>query len=92
MNIAAKIQTTKQYKFPNQTDIIFTDPELIISPKVRNVDPETMTIEVDIFIEMEGSAKGRFWIDINPVPVQNLNYDGGELVDRILERLDDFKI
>lgn len=80
------------YKFKNHPDVTFTNPDLIISPKVRNVDPETMTIDVDIFIEMEGSAKGRYWIDINPVPVNNLNYDGSELIQRINERLKDFEV
>jgi hypothetical protein len=81
-----------QYKFPNQSDVTFENPTLDISQVVRNVNPIDMTIGVDIYIPMEGSANGRFWVDINPVPVQNLNYDGGELVDRILERLEDFKI
>jgi hypothetical protein len=86
------MQITGQYKFPNQSDVTFENPTLDISQVVRNVNPIDMTIDVDIYIPMEGSANGRFWVDINPVPVQNLNYDGGELVDRILERLEDFKI
>lgn len=80
------------YKFPNHTDITFEDPTLEITPIVRNVNPETMTIDVDVFIPMEGSATGKFWIDINPVPVKNLDYNSSELVSRITERLEDFKI
>ena len=83
-----------EYKFPNQGDTIFKDPEITIDPIVRNVDPLTMTIHVDIYIPMEGSAKGRYYIDINPVPVNDLNYDVNkpqELIDRIVDRSKYFK-
>jgi hypothetical protein len=80
------------YKFPNQTDITFTDPTIEISPIVRSVNPEGMTINVEVYIPMEGSAKGKFYVDINPVPVVNLDYNEGELVTRILTRFEDFKI
>jgi len=84
-----------EYKFPNQGDTIFKDPEIIIDPIIRNSDPDKMTIHVDVYVPMEGSAQGRFYIDINPVPVNNLNYDTSkpqELIDRIVDRSKDFLI
>jgi hypothetical protein len=86
------MQILGTYQFPNQTDITFTDPTIEIIPIVNQVNPEAMTINVSVFIPMEGSANGKFYVDINPVPVVNLDYNGGELVTRILERLEDFKI
>jgi hypothetical protein len=86
------MQITGQYKFPNHSDVTFENPTIEIGQSVRIENPDDLEIFVDIYIPMEGSANGRFWVDINPVPVKNLNYDGGELVDRILERLEDFKI
>lgn len=86
------MQIIGTYKFPNQTDIEFTDPTIEIIPIVNQVNPESMTISVEVYIPMEGSAKGKWYIDINPVPVLNLDYNGGELVTRILDRLEDFKI
>ena len=80
------------YQFPNQTDTTFTDPDVEISPIVNKVDPEGMTINVNTYIPMEGSAKGKFFVDINPVPVKNLDYNAEQLIDRIVTRMEDFKI
>ena len=80
------------YRFPNQTDIEFVDPTIEISPIVNNVNPIDMTIDVETFIAMEGSAKGKFFVNINPVPVDNLDYNAGQLVERITTRLEDFKV
>jgi hypothetical protein len=86
------INTEGKYKFPNFKDLEFTDPTITVDNKVMEVNPETMTIHVNAYIERDGGdIKGRYYIDINPVPVQNLNYDGGELLQRIIERLNDFK-
>lgn len=80
------------YKFNNFPELEFTDPTITVDNKVKEIDPENMTIHVDAYIERTGDIKGRYYIDINPVPVSNLNYDGGELIQRVTERLADFKI
>jgi hypothetical protein len=80
------------YKFRNW-DLEFTDFDVEINPIVSNVNPIDKTIDVQIIIKVDNeNVKGTFAPDINPVPVENLNYDEGTLVQRIIDRLNDFKI
>jgi hypothetical protein len=72
--------------------ITFTDINVDINPIVSQINPEDMTINVDLTFTVEGGLSGSFAPDINPVPVNDLNYDGGQLVIRVLERLEDFKV
>lgn len=86
------IKLTGDYIFPNHENLTFKDPTIIVDNKVKQVDPNTMTIEVNAYIERTGSISGRYYLEINPVPVLNLNYDSGELLQRVEDRLADFKI
>ena len=83
------------FKFPEQwEDVEFVNPVLEIHPIIKNANPFTMTIDVDIKFMVEG-VTGGFSPDINPVPVNDLNYDTSkpqELVNRVLTRLNDFKV
>lgn len=84
------------YIFPNYKNIEFVDPkinikEVVIPQRVIN-DPDVKEIDVKCFIVANKQLKGTFYIDVNPVKVVNLNYDGGELIQRVTERLKDFKI
>jgi hypothetical protein len=86
------MKLTDTYKFPEQyPNAEFVNPTLDVLPIVERVDPINMTIHVQIRFEVDG-VNGNFAPNINPVPVNNLDYNGTELVDRILERLEDFKI
>ena len=87
------MQIIGTYQFPKQTDIIFTDPFIDIRPSVQVKDPEDLQIFVEVYIPLVGNVSGPArYIDINPVPVENLDYNQGELVARILTRLEDFKV
>jgi len=81
------------YKFPNFETLEFDNPQVSVENKVFEVDPEAMTIHVRVFIDSaDNFVRGRFYIDINPVKVNNLDYNSGELIERVKERLNDFKI
>ena len=74
------------YKFPQfKTEII--DPDIVINPIVNKVDPDSMTIEVDI--EMT-TASAYFGIALDGVSVNNLNYDADELRARVLTNLEQY--
>jgi len=60
------------YIFPNFPDLEFTDPTITVDPVVSNLDPENMTVDVNVFIERTGDIKGRYGLDINPVKVNDL--------------------
>lgn len=89
-----KIQTDKNYSFPNQWDAVFKSPEIIIDPVVKEVNPATKTINVLLTIELRTKEIDKdYHPDINPVPVNNLSYDDPQtLVDRINDRLKDFEV
>lgn len=87
-----EIQTDKNYQFPNIDGFTFESPLIEVSPIVDNVDPDSLTISVRIYIAAEGSVNGKYAPNINPVAVQDLNYDAAELVQRIEARLVDFEV
>lgn len=85
------------YTFAKQwPGVEFVKPEMIINPIIQFGDPLTMTIGVDLtFVIKNEQMTGNFKPDINPVPVNDLNYDPSkpeELIDRVLTRLNDFKV
>jgi hypothetical protein len=87
------IKLEGKYKFPNFKTLEFYNPQVSVENKVLEVNPETMTINVSTWVEIaDNFVRGRFYVDINPVPVKNLHYNGGELIQRVTERLNDFKI
>lgn len=87
------IELENTYTFPEQwMGVNFANPSMGVVPIVNAVNPVAMTINVEIWFEVEGEVSGKFWPDINPVPVNNLDYNGGELVARIIDRLNDFKV
>jgi hypothetical protein len=85
------MQLTGTYAFPNHPDLEFVNPNVDISPEVLIKDPDSLEIYVHITIPVDGMVRGSYYIDINPVPVFNLTYDTGDLVDRIMDRVVDFK-
>ena len=87
MTIKGDFQFTEQWG-----DVVFTDINVDINPVVSQVNPVDMTINVQLTFTVNGNVKGSFSPDINPVPVKDLNYNAGELKDRIIDRLQDFKI
>jgi len=84
------MQLTGTYIFTSDFgDNEYTNPTLEVTPKVYEVDPSSMTINVEI--KLIGTDY-KVSPNINPVSVNNLDYNAGELVDRIIERLEEFKI
>lgn len=79
-----------KYRFEylnNGIEII--DPIIEINPIVREVNPQTMTISVDIILVVDNA---KFGILLDNVQVQNLNYDKTTLKDRVMGRLIDFQV
>ena len=83
---------TGTYIFPNHPELEFNNPSIVIGQGVEVKDPSALEIYVTVNIPVDETVKGEYYIDINPVPVNNLDYNPGELVDRVLERIEDFKI
>lgn len=82
---------TGTYKFPNFPDLDFVDPTIIINDGVEVKDPSALEVYVKVFIPVDETVRGQYYVDVNPVPVHNLDYNAQELVDRVLERMEDFK-
>lgn len=87
MIIKGNFQFEKQWP-----GIVFTDINVDINPIVSQVNPVNMTINVQLTFSVVGNVSGDFAPDINPVPVKDLNYNEEELKERIINRLEDFKI
>jgi len=87
MTIKGQFQFEKQWP-----GIVFTDINVNINPIVSQVNPVDMTINVELTFSVVGNVSGDFAPDINPVPVKDLNYNEEELKQRIIQRLEDFKI
>ncbi len=83
---------TGTYIFPNYPDLEFINPTIVIRQSIEVKDPADLEIYVNVTIPVDETVKGEYYIDINPVPVNNLDYNAGELVDRVLQRIEDFKI
>lgn len=87
------IELKGTYKFPDQENKDFINPIIGIEEIVEKINPNDMTIDVSAYVISSDNINGqRFYFNMNPVKVNNLNYDGGELLQRVEERLEDFKI
>tara|TARA_R110000772_G_scaffold115285_1_gene220096 strand:- start:308 stop:565 length:258 start_codon:yes stop_codon:yes gene_type:complete len=79
-----------KYKFPNQFgEMEVINPYLTVIPVVREVDPLRMTINVEIVLSGESY---KISADINPVSVNNLDYNPEQLIERVITRMQDFKV
>jgi len=76
-----------QYKFED-FNIIIVDPVITIKPKVREVDPESMTISVDVVLTTPNGTN--FVKALDNVAVANLNYDSTTLEERVMTKLEEF--
>lgn len=87
------IQLTGIYNFDQWHEqgvsINIIDPQLEINPKVKEVDPIAMTIQADIKLHKSGSIYG---MTLKDIPVINLDYNESELGQRVVDRLNDFKL
>ena len=80
-----KIQGT--YKF-EQFKVEITNPSLTINEGIV-IHQSKMTIDVNIVLEVEGMKFGLFLEDVK---VDNLNYSNESLYEKVVIRLNDFKI
>lgn len=77
-----------KYKFDYlNSGLEIIDPVITIIPDNITIYPSSMEIEVDIRLE---TSNAKFGIRLTNVKVQNLNYDGNTLHQRVMERLNDF--
>lgn len=73
----------------DQFNVEIEDPEIIINPVVKEINPINMTIDVDITL-IQGKAK--FGVRLIDVTVKNLTYTAETLEQRILEHLKQFEV
>ena len=66
-----------------------TNPTLTINPDGIIIYPTKMSINVPIVLTITGA---KFGILLEDVTVQDFNYDAAQLTERVLTRLNDYKI
>lgn len=77
------------YSFP-QFNTTIISPSIDVNPIVKEINPNTMTISVNIV--MIDSAGSEFGILLENVAVQNLTYTSQSLTDRVMDHLVQFEI
>ena len=77
-----------KYKF-EQFNIEIVNPTIEILTEGISIFPNSMTIEVDIILQVD-SAK--FGLRLEDIKVENLTFDGGTLYTRVMTRLKDFEV
>ena len=75
------------YKF-DQFKIEITNPTLTINEGIV-IHQSQMTIDVNIILEVDGM---KFGLHLEDVKVDNLNYSDESLYEKVIIRLNDFKI
>jgi hypothetical protein len=73
----------------DQFNVEIEDPEIIINPVVKEVNPIKMTIDVDVIL-IQGKSK--FGVRLTDVSVQNLTYTAETLQLRVTEHLRQFEV
>jgi hypothetical protein len=77
-----------KYKF-EQFNIEIVNPTIEILTEGISIFPNSMTIEVDIILQVD-SAK--FGLRLEDIKVENLTFDSGTLYTRVMTRLKDFEV
>lgn len=77
------------YKFET-FNVEIVNPEITISSDNISIFPSNMTIDVTILMKTPDGTK--FGYRLTDVPVENLNYDEGTLVTRVMNKLKEFEI
>ena len=78
----------KKYKFP-QFNIEIIDPIIEVNPIVNDLNPNAMTLTADVILETDTA---KFGVQLTDVPVNDLNYNYDELVDRVTTKLQEYEI
>ena len=77
------------YRF-EQFNVEIVNPKIEVNVDSLGVQPSKNTISVDVTLVTESA---RFGLALDNIAVNNLNYEGEEnLLERVNERLNDFKI
>ena len=77
-----------KYKFENH-NIEFENPEIEIQSDGITLIPSRMEISVNLILRVNGCKYG---VTLENVKVDNLNYDTESLQEKVMIRLNDFKI
>lgn len=81
------MQLEGTYKF-EQFKVEITNPTMTINEGIV-IHQSQMTIDVNIVLEVEGM---KFGLYLEDVKVDNLNYSYESLVEKVVIRLNDFKV
>jgi len=87
------IQLQGKYKFESW-NIEFENPTLEINTNSISIQPDQLTIGVNIILSVTLDNKncGKFGYELTDIQVNNLEYNPDELVERVLTRLEDYKV
>tara|TARA_R110000822_G_scaffold173799_1_gene313412 strand:- start:462 stop:701 length:240 start_codon:yes stop_codon:yes gene_type:complete len=77
-----------KYKFENH-NIEFENPEIEIQSDGITLMPSRMEISVNLILRVNGCKYG---VTLENVKVENFNYDTDSLHEKVMIRLQDFKI
>jgi hypothetical protein len=77
-----------KYKFENH-NIEFENPEIQIQTDGITLTPSQMEISVNLILRVDGCKYG---VTLDNVKVENFNYDTDSLHEKVMIRLQDFKI
>ena len=78
----------KKYKFP-QFNIEIINPTIKVNPIVNDLNPNAMTLTADVILKTDTA---KFGVQLTDVPVNDLNYNYDELVDRVKTKLQEYEI
>jgi hypothetical protein len=77
-----------KYKFENH-NIEFENPEIQIQNDGIVLTPSRMEITVNLILRVNGCKYG---VTLENIRVDNLNYDTDSLYEKVMVRLQDFKV
>ena len=78
----------KKYKFP-QFNVEIINPTIEVNPIVNDLNPDAMTLTANVVLETDTA---RFGVQLTDVPLNDLNYNYDELIERVTNKLQDYEV
>ena len=78
----------KKYKFP-QFNVEIINPEIEVNPIVNDLNPDAMTLTANVILETDTA---KFGVQLTDLPINDLNYDYDELIERVTNKLQDYEV
>ena len=78
----------KKYKFP-QFNVEIINPTIEVNPIVNDLNPDAMTLTANVILETDTA---KFGVQLTDVPLNDLNYNYDELIERVTNKLQDYEV